>query len=107
MRERLQDGFRTDREMTDTSATSGEDRIPELQNGDAGRAEIDDLRRLDGRRKKSLYKPAQCHDLRICCIEARSRLKINLYHGHAVVAGRFNVLDVIDKCRQTLLVRRC
>jgi hypothetical protein len=37
MRERLQDGFRTDWEMTDTSATSGEDRIPD-RGRDRGRS---------------------------------------------------------------------
>ncbi len=44
--------------------------------------------------------------LSVCQIETGSRLKINLHHGDAVVAGRFNVLDIIDERRKSLLVRR-
>jgi hypothetical protein len=68
-------------------------------------AEVDDLRRLRGRRKKPQNEAGKCYHLRVRAIHAGAGLEINLYDRSAVVRSRFDMLDVVYECREALLER--
>ena len=78
----------------------------ELQDGDAGGGEVDDLRRKDAGRELAEFELGGRGDLRVGGVERGARLEIDLEDGLAVERGGLDVLDVVDEGGEGLLVGR-
>ena len=88
-------------ELLLTEALAGES---ELENGHAGRGEIDDLRRENSGREVLEHLLGVGGDLGVGGVEGRAGLQVDFDDVLTVEAGRFDVLDVIDEGGEGALV---
>jgi hypothetical protein len=65
--------------------------------GTARSAEINDFRWLERRRQRTQRELPGSHYLSIRRIQARAGLQINFDDRTPVIAGRFDVLDIVNK----------
>ncbi len=78
----------------------------ELQDGNAGGAEVDDLRRQDAGRQLAQHELGDGADLRVGGVQTGARLQVDLDDDYTGDGGGFGVLDVVDQRGESLLVGR-
>jgi hypothetical protein len=69
----------------------------ELEDGNAGGGEVDDLRRKDAGRELAEFELGGGGDLRVGGVERGAGLEVDLEDGLAVERGGLDVLDVVDE----------